>query len=107
MVVVISQEQVRQGQQQPDYDADQHVQPDDRPDRFARLDRRVTVRAVRRDGDRLGPGDTVVEIEGPTRPVLGGERVALNFIQRLSGVATLTRRFVEAVAGTRARILDG
>ena len=73
---------------------------------FARLDRRISVRAVRVDGSALAPGDTVVELEGPTRPILSGERVALNFVQRLSGVATLTRRFVEAVAGTRAKILD-
>jgi len=73
---------------------------------FARLDRRISVRAVRVDGSALAPGDTAVELEGPTRPILSGERVALNFVQRLSGVATLTRRFVEAVAGTRAKILD-
>jgi nicotinate-nucleotide pyrophosphorylase (carboxylating) len=51
-------------------------------------------------------GDTVLEITGPTRSILTGERVALNFIQRLSGVATITRKFVEAVAGTGAEILD-
>jgi nicotinate-nucleotide pyrophosphorylase (carboxylating) len=54
----------------------------------------------------LAKGDTVLEIRGAVRSILTAERVALNFIQRLSGTATLTRRFVEAVAGTRARILD-
>jgi len=52
------------------------------------------------------PGDTVLEITGPTRSILTGERVALNFIQRLSGVATITRKFLDAVAGTGAEILD-
>ena len=54
----------------------------------------------------MQPGDTVLEITGPTRSILTGERVALNFIQRLSGVATITRKFVDAVAGTGAEILD-
>ena len=51
-------------------------------------------------------GETVLEISGPTRSVLTGERVALNFIQRLSGIATLTAQFVEAVHGTGVTILD-
>jgi nicotinate-nucleotide pyrophosphorylase (carboxylating) len=51
-------------------------------------------------------GTTVIEITGAVRSILTAERVALNFIQRLSGVATLTRRFVEAVKGTNTRILD-
>lgn len=54
----------------------------------------------------MQPGDTVLEITGPTRSILTGERVALNFIQRLSGVATITRKFLDAVAGTGAEILD-
>ena len=54
----------------------------------------------------MKPADTVIEISGPTRSILTGERVALNFIQRLSGVATLTARFVEAVKGTNVTILD-
>jgi len=73
---------------------------------FERVDARLETRAVAADGDRLEPGSTVLEIAGPTRSILTGERVALNFIQRLSGVATVTRRFVDAVRGTRARILD-
>ena len=73
---------------------------------FRRVDPLLAVRVVRGEGSRLEKGDTVLEISGAVRSILTAERVALNFIQRLSGTATLTRRFVEAVAGTRARILD-
>ena len=58
------------------------------------------------DGASLVSGDIVATIEGPARALLVGERTALNFLQRLSGIATLTRRYVDAVAGTSARILD-
>ena len=58
------------------------------------------------DGTLLKKGDTVVEIRGPAASILTGERCALNFIQQLSGVATETRRFVDAVAGTSTKILD-
>jgi nicotinate-nucleotide pyrophosphorylase (carboxylating) len=58
------------------------------------------------DGDRLDAGATALRLEGPARALLAGERVALNFLQHLSGVATLTRRYVDAVAGTRAVISD-
>ena len=73
---------------------------------FRRVDPQLEVRIVREDGAALLKGDTVLEISGAVRSILTAERVALNFIQRLSGTATLTQRFVEAVAGTRARILD-
>ncbi len=73
---------------------------------FRRVDSQLEVRVVREDGAALAKGDTVLEISGAVRSILTAERVALNFIQRLSGTATLTRRFVEAVAGTPARILD-
>ena len=73
---------------------------------FRRVDPQLAVRVVLEDGAALAKGDTVLEIAGAVRSILTAERVALNFIQRLSGTATLTRRFVEAVAGTRARILD-
>lgn len=73
---------------------------------FRRVDPELAVTVVRPSGAKLEPGDTVLEIEGPTRSILTGERVALNFLQRLSGVATLTRRYVEAVGGHRTRILD-
>jgi len=58
------------------------------------------------DGAVLNPGSTVLTIQGASRAILTAERVALNFVQRLSGVATLTSRYVAAVAGTRVRILD-
>ena len=58
------------------------------------------------DGQKAARGQVLMRVRGPARALLTGERVALNFVQRLSGVATLTARFVEAVAGTRARILD-
>ncbi|HEY0257945.1 MAG TPA: carboxylating nicotinate-nucleotide diphosphorylase [Candidatus Methylacidiphilales bacterium] len=58
------------------------------------------------DGQFLQPGETVLEIKGSAASILTGERCALNFIQQLSGVATNTRLFVEAIAGTKAQILD-
>ena len=64
------------------------------------------VEVIARDGAQVHPDDTILLISGRTRSILTGERVALNFLQRLSGVATLTRAFVEAVKGTGAQILD-
>jgi nicotinate-nucleotide pyrophosphorylase (carboxylating) len=58
------------------------------------------------DGVKLGRGDVIAEIAGPLRSILTLERTALNFLQRLSGIATLTARFVAAIEGTRAAILD-
>ena len=73
---------------------------------FRELDSGVqTVRAAR-DGEHVSAERVLLEIHGPARPILSAERVALNFVQRLSGVATLTSQFVEAIKGTRARILD-
>ena len=66
----------------------------------------TTWRARAKDGDRVRPGQVVAEIRGRARSILTGERVALNFIQRLSGTATLTRAFVDAVKGTGAKVLD-
>lgn len=59
-----------------------------------------------RDGQRVKAGASLLKITGPARAILGAERVALNFVQRLSGVATLTAQYVAAVRGTRAHILD-
>lgn len=73
---------------------------------FAELDRAVLVDPLLRDGDQLVPGVPVARVVGPLHSILAGERLALNLLQRLSGIATLTRRFVEAVAGTGAVILD-
>jgi len=58
------------------------------------------------DGESIPPGRSVLNIRGQARAILTAERVALNFLQRLSGVATMTRLFVDAVAGTNAKILD-
>lgn len=73
---------------------------------FLRLDPRVEFEAGVSDGDRVKVAQVVCTISGPARAILTGERTALNFLQRLSGIATATRRFVDAIAGTRARILD-
>ena len=73
---------------------------------FSRVDPSLAVTVERADGSEVAVGDTVLTIRGKAGSILSGERVALNFLQRLSGVATLTRRYVDAVAGTRARILD-
>jgi nicotinate-nucleotide pyrophosphorylase (carboxylating) len=73
---------------------------------FGQLDARVRFAARVADGDPVEARTVVAEISGPGRAVLTGERVALNFLQRMSGIATLTRRFVEATRGTRAVILD-
>jgi nicotinate-nucleotide pyrophosphorylase (carboxylating) len=73
---------------------------------FRRVDARVEVRRAHPDGTRFAPKQRAIELEGPVRSLLAGERTALNFLQRLSGIATCTRKFVEAVAGTRAIIVD-
>jgi nicotinate-nucleotide pyrophosphorylase (carboxylating) len=73
---------------------------------FRQLDASAEIDARSPDGSRVGVGETVGIVVASTRAMLGGERVALNFLQRLSGIASLTREFVEAVDGTRARILD-
>ncbi|MHB1223408.1 MAG: carboxylating nicotinate-nucleotide diphosphorylase [Gemmatimonadaceae bacterium] len=73
---------------------------------FRQLDPKVTIRVDAEDGAVLEPGTTVLFITGHARAMLTAERVALNFLQRLSGIATLTHRYVEAVAGTDARIYD-
>ncbi len=73
---------------------------------FRRVDPRLEVIIEQEDGAGVTAGTTILTIEGPAGSILTGERVALNFLQRLSGVATLTRRFVDAIAGTSARILD-
>jgi nicotinate-nucleotide pyrophosphorylase (carboxylating) len=64
------------------------------------------VTLVKRDGDRCASGDVLATIEGPACLLLTRERVALNFLQRLSGVATQARRFADAVAGTGCQVLD-
>jgi len=73
---------------------------------FSLLDAEVKVRCLCRDGDRAPGGAIVAEAEGPLRALLMGERTALNFLQRLSGTATLTRRYVDAVEGFPCKIID-
>lgn len=71
-----------------------------------RLAGRGRIEPVRDDGARVAPGDAVLTVSGPTRALLTGERCALNLLAHLSGVATLTRRWVEAATGTGAQIRD-
>jgi nicotinate-nucleotide pyrophosphorylase (carboxylating) len=73
---------------------------------FRQLDPRVQLTWHAADGDRVAADQVIFAIAGPARPVLSGERTALNFLQLLSGTATTTRRYVDAVAGTACRILD-
>ncbi len=70
------------------------------------VDPTLLVELLAEDGAAVVPGDRLATIAGPLRSLLATERTALNFVQRLSGVATLTRRYVDAVAGTRAQVLD-
>ncbi len=73
---------------------------------FRQIDADIRVRWQAKDGDQLSPNQVLCDIHGRARGLLTGERTALNFLQTLSGVATRTRTFVEAVAGTKATILD-
>ena len=73
---------------------------------FATLDTEVRLEPLVPEGAAVAPGDVISRVEGPLAPILSGERVALNFLQRLSGIATATRRLVDAVAGLDVRILD-
>lgn len=73
---------------------------------FTQLDRSITIRVEAEDGSRVRKGQQVLSLSGHARGILSAERVALNFMQRLSGIASLTAKYVEAVRGTNARILD-
>ena len=73
---------------------------------FRLLDPSAVAEIGRKDGEELCPGESPAQVRAMARALLSGERVALNLLQRLSGVATLTRRFVREVAGTGAQILD-
>ncbi len=72
---------------------------------FAELSADIRFQARRADGDAVGAGDTVATISGPARAILSAERVALNFLCHLSGIATATRRFADAIAESGARII--
>jgi nicotinate-nucleotide pyrophosphorylase (carboxylating) len=73
---------------------------------FLQIDPTVEFTALVADGAPITPGTQIAKVTGKARALLTGERVALNFLQRMSGIATATSRYVAAVAGTRARILD-
>jgi nicotinate-nucleotide pyrophosphorylase (carboxylating) len=73
---------------------------------FRRVDPLLEVEVSAPDGTALEPGDLAMRVTGSARSILTAERTALNFMQRLSGVATVTRRYVQAVAGTGARVID-
>ncbi|MBL7965030.1 MAG: carboxylating nicotinate-nucleotide diphosphorylase [Flavobacteriales bacterium] len=70
------------------------------------FDERLHLRVLIQDGARVQPGDIAFTITGPSRSIVGVERVLLNFMQRMSGIATITRAFVDAVQGTRCRVAD-
>jgi nicotinate-nucleotide pyrophosphorylase (carboxylating) len=69
-------------------------------------ERKIKIERLARDGRRVKTGANLLQISGPARAILSAERVALNFVQRLSGIATLTAQFVDAIKDTQARILD-
>jgi nicotinate-nucleotide pyrophosphorylase (carboxylating) len=73
---------------------------------FKAMDGSVRFERVKADGDRVDTGDVVARISGNARAILTGERVALNYLGRLSGIASLTRRYVDTIAGTHAAIAD-
>lgn len=73
---------------------------------FRELCPAIQIEQVSRDGQRTKAGEDLLRITGPARAILSAERVALNFAQRLSGIATLTAQFVDAIKGTHAQILD-
>ncbi|MDP8960098.1 MAG: carboxylating nicotinate-nucleotide diphosphorylase [Actinomycetota bacterium] len=73
---------------------------------FSQVDDRIEVRAEVSDGDRVRTGEVIARVQGPLRPILAGERTALNLLGHLSGIATTTRAFVDAVAGTGCVVRD-
>lgn len=73
---------------------------------FQQLDARIQILWHVADAERIAPGQVLCELRGPARPLLSGERTALNFLQTLSATATVTRRYVDAITGTGAWILD-
>ena len=73
---------------------------------FRRVNPQLNVEILQPDGTALSGGETILEVRGAAASILTAERVALNFLQRLSGIATLTRQFVEAIGKSRAKILD-
>jgi nicotinate-nucleotide pyrophosphorylase (carboxylating) len=75
-------------------------------DVFRKLDSSIKFTKLKIDGEKVSPGEKIAGIEGNSISLLKGERTALNFLQRLSGIATMTRKFVDKLSGTRTQILD-
>jgi nicotinate-nucleotide pyrophosphorylase (carboxylating) len=73
---------------------------------FTTLDGTAAFQRTKEDGSTVGPGDVLAEVEASVIALLSGERTALNLLQRASGIATATRRYVDAIAGTKAKIYD-
>lgn len=73
---------------------------------FHAVDSELSWEALAKDGDAVSPGQVVARVAGPARSILAAERTALNFLQRLSGIASCTARYVEALRGTTARLVD-
>ncbi|MDI1248123.1 MAG: carboxylating nicotinate-nucleotide diphosphorylase [Lacunisphaera sp.] len=73
---------------------------------FTRVDPALKTKLIARDGDRVKKGALVLQVEGPTASILTAERTALNFLQRLSGIATQARRYADAVKDTGVRVVD-
>lgn len=73
---------------------------------FRRIDPTLKITVSKKDGTEINAGETIIEIRGAARPILTAERVALNFLQRLSGIATATHKFVEAAGNKEVSILD-
>jgi nicotinate-nucleotide pyrophosphorylase (carboxylating) len=73
---------------------------------FRRVDPTLRINVIRKDGREVNEGEDVIDLRGQARSILKAERVALNFLQRLSGIATLTRKFVDAAANEHVKILD-
>ena len=73
---------------------------------FRRVEPALELEALLSDGAALSPGDDIARVEGPAAGILRAERIALNFMQRMSGIASATNRYVRAIDGTRSRIVD-
>jgi len=73
---------------------------------YGLIDENVSVKTFFNDGDKINKNDTIAVVKGPAISVLSGERTILNFIQRLTGIATLTAKYVDEVAGTNVKIID-
>jgi len=73
---------------------------------YRQFDRKVRVIDLRKDGDEVEHGTQIARVEGPLRSILTGERVALNFLSHLSGIATITKRFVDAIQPHKTQIMD-